>query len=152
MEVMRFADKADGGRLGIQDSRQHVVVRGRPTCAFGHAEGGEGRTGLRPRFKERAVGRVCAGPAAFDVVKPERVKRLGDLRLLVGGELDALGLLAVAQRGVEKKEPFSGHFRASSLAGSSLIFDARLASGPRSVARTEIPISSRLFFRSSAAA
>jgi hypothetical protein len=53
--------------------------------------------------EELAVGGVRAGPAAFDVVDAEGVERFGDAALLVRGELDALGLLAVAQRRVEEE-------------------------------------------------
>ena len=65
--------------------------------------------------EELAVGRVGAGPAAFDVVDAEGVQRGGDLALLVGRELDALGLLAVAQGGVEEGEAFAGHRQASAV-------------------------------------
>jgi hypothetical protein len=49
------------------------------------------------------------GPAAFDIVDPEGVERLGDADLLGRGELHALGLLPVAEGGVVEGEAGAGH-------------------------------------------
>ena len=76
VEIVGLADKADGGRVRVQNRRQHVVIVGRPPGPLGHAEGGEGGAGLGPCLEERAVGRVRPGPAAFDIVEAERVERL----------------------------------------------------------------------------
>ena len=65
--------------------------------------------GGRGGREEVGVGRVRAGPAALDVVDPEVVEGGRDLGFLGGGELDALGLLAVPQGGVEEEESVAGH-------------------------------------------
>ena len=59
--------------------------------------------------EERRVGRVGARPAAFDVIDAQRIERQRDLPLVLDGEIDALRLRAVAERGVEEKEAFAGH-------------------------------------------
>ena len=48
-------------------------------------------------------------PAAFDIVDAELVEHLRDHDLVVQREVDAVGLRAVPQRGVEEIEPFSRH-------------------------------------------
>src|SRR5690606_9280102 len=45
--------------------------------------------------------------AALDIVDAEAVKDAGDLDLVLEGEVDAVGLGAVAKRGVEQVETFS---------------------------------------------
>jgi hypothetical protein len=112
VEVVGLADEADGRGLGVEDRGQDVVVLGRAADAGGHAEGGEGGAGLGRGAEEFAVGGVGAGPAAFDVVDPQGIEGAGDLGLLGGRELDALGLLAVAEGGVEEGEALGGHGRA----------------------------------------
>jgi len=105
-----FTHKANGGRAGIEDRRQHIVVFSRAPCPFGHAKGGEGRRCQGGRaIKKRAVGGVGTGPAALDMVNAELIKRLGDADFILGAEINALGLLAVTQGGVVKIEAFRGH-------------------------------------------
>ena len=103
-------NKADGFCARVQHGGQHIVIRGRPARTFGHPEGSEGGAGFRLGLEKRAVGGVRTGPAAFDVVDAEGVERLGDLELVLGRELHALGLLAIAERGVEEGEFFFGHW------------------------------------------
>ena len=54
--------------------------------------------------EELGVARVGAGPAALDEAHPEVVQVPGDRQLVGDGEVDALALGAVAQRGVEDVE------------------------------------------------
>ena len=54
------------------------------------------------------VGRVGAGIAALDIVDAEVVEHARDGQLVVEREIDAVGLRAVAQRGVEEVEAFAG--------------------------------------------
>ena len=78
-----------------------------------HAEGGEGaRSSLRLVGEQLGVGRVGAGIAALDIVDAELVEHAGDRQLVVQREIDAVGLRAVAQRGVEQIEAFAAHCRA----------------------------------------
>ena len=56
--------------------------------------------------EEGGVGRIGAGPAAFDIVDAERVERQRDRALVLDREVDALRLRAVAQRGVEQIDAF----------------------------------------------
>ena len=57
--------------------------------------------------EESGVGRIGAGPAAFDVIDAQRVERQRDLALVLDGEIDALRLRPVAQGGVEEIEAFA---------------------------------------------
>ncbi len=53
------------------------------------------------------VGRIGAGIAALDIVDAELVEHAGDRQLVGEREVDAVGLRAVAQRGVEQIEAFA---------------------------------------------
>ena len=55
------------------------------------------------------VGRIGAGIAAFDIIDAELVEHAGNRQLVVEREVDAVGLRAVAQRGVEEIEAFACH-------------------------------------------
>jgi len=116
MKVMGFADQTHGRRVRIQHSGQHIIIFGAAPGAFCHTEGRERGTGLRPRVEKGAVGRVRTGPAAFDIVEAKRIQRLRDLYFVLSRELDALGLLPIAERGVEEGERFAGHEAHSSQA------------------------------------
>jgi hypothetical protein len=59
--------------------------------------------------KEFGVGRVGAGIAALDIVDAELIQHLRDDLLVVQREIDAVGLRAVAQRGVEEIKAFAAH-------------------------------------------
>ena len=111
VEVMGLADDADGFGARVEHGGQHVVILSRHARAFGHAKGGEPCLRRRRGVEKSAVGRVGAGPAAFDVIHAKRVERAGDLAFLIGGELHALGLLPVTQGGVVEGEARAGHGR-----------------------------------------
>ena len=64
---------------------------------------------LRLGRKEFGIGRIGAGIAALDIVDAEFVEHPGDQLLVVQREIDAVGLRAVAQRGVEQIEAFAAH-------------------------------------------
>src|SRR5207302_562966 len=76
-----------------------VVVDGRGFFAR-RAEGCEAGVlellllGLREKFD---VLRIRSGPAAFDVMNPERVELLGDAELVRDREIDAFALRTVTQ-------------------------------------------------------
>ena len=53
------------------------------------------------------VGRIGAGIAAFDIVDAEIVEHARDRQLVGQREIDAIGLRAVAQRGVEQIKAFA---------------------------------------------
>ena len=102
MKIMRLAHQADRRGAGVEDGGQHIVILRAATGAFGHAKGGHRGAGLRGGGEELAVGRVGARPAALDIINAQRIQRQRDLPLVTGRELDALGLLTIAQGGVEK--------------------------------------------------
>ena len=56
---------------------------------------------LRLAAKEFSVERIGAGIAALDIVDAEIIQHAGDDLLVRQREVDAIGLRAVAQRGVE---------------------------------------------------
>ena len=59
--------------------------------------------------KEFGVGRIGAGIAALDIVDAEFVEHARDDLLVMQREIDAVGLRAVAQRGVEQIKAFAAH-------------------------------------------
>ena len=64
---------------------------------------------LRLLGEEFGVGRIGAGIAALDIVDAEFVEHAGDQLLVMQREIDAVGLRAVAQRGVEQIEALFAH-------------------------------------------
>ncbi len=129
MEVVGLADETDRRRAGVDHGGKYVVVGRRASGALGHAEGGHaGVAELWRRLEEGAVGGIGAGPAALDVVEAEGVERLGDAGLVLGGEVHALGLLAVAERGVVEGEALAGHLNASLSASSRISASTSLGS------------------------
>jgi hypothetical protein len=105
MEIPGLADHAHCARPGRQDGVEAGIVGGTAAGAARHAEGHELRVQEFRRLGEEAIiGRVRARPAALDIVdaQPVELARNGDL---VGhGEIDALGLGAVPQGGIEQVE------------------------------------------------
>jgi hypothetical protein len=61
------------------------------------------------RREYRIVGRVRARPAGLDVIDAEVVQLVRDGQLVADREVDALRLLAVAQRAVVEKDARRGH-------------------------------------------
>ena len=102
MKLMRLADQTNRRRVRVQDGGKDIVILGRAAKAFGHPKGGHRGADGRRSVEKLAIGRVGAGPTALDIVHPERIQRRRDLALFGGGELDPLGLLTIAQGGVEK--------------------------------------------------
>ena len=110
VEIPGLADETGGIGLRIQHGGQARIVGGAAPGALGHAEGDEHRVfERRRRGEELRVGRVGARPAAFDVIDAQRVERERDLALVLDGEIHALRLRAVAQRGVEEIEALARH-------------------------------------------
>ena len=102
-----LADQTDGVGAAHRARRKRRIVGGAAARALGHAESGEaGVFQRRALGEERRVGRVGAGPAAFDIIDAEVVQRQRDLALVFDREIDALRLRPVAQRGVEEIEAF----------------------------------------------
>ena len=64
---------------------------------------------LRSAANKFGVGRIGAGIAALDIIDAEIVEHAGDRQLVGQREVDAIGLRAVAQRGVEQIKTFAGH-------------------------------------------
>ena len=111
VEVVGLADEADGRRAGV-DARRPAPRRSRPSGPMRLVMPkavSRARPSVGAASKKRAVGGVGAGPAALDVVDAEAVQRLGRSALVVDGEVDALALLAVAERGVVEVEALAGH-------------------------------------------
>ena len=77
---------------------------------------------LRLLGKEFGIGGIGAGIAALDIVDAEFVEHAGDQLLVMQREIDAVGLRAVAQRGVEQIEAFAAHVGAPGLAPSASVF------------------------------
>src|SRR3569833_4546416 len=71
---------------------------------------------------EFGIGRIGAGIAALDIVDAEIVQHLRDDLLVMQREIDAVGLRAVAQRGIEEIEAFAAHWSAPGAAASPSAF------------------------------
>ena len=98
------------GALRGEHRLEAGIVGDRAAGPLGHAEGGELGEAERLRLgEELRVGRIGAGIARLDIVDAEHVELLGDQPLVLEREIDALGLRAVAERGVVEIEPFAGH-------------------------------------------
>ena len=120
VKVPRLRDQADRCDLGGEQRLKAGIVSERAARALGHAEGGEVRVAERTRFgEEPGVGGVRAGIARLDIVDPERIELLGDQPFVLDREIDAVGLRAVAERGVVEGEPFAGQRATSQVVTSS---------------------------------
>ena len=118
-----FRDEADRIGLGFDQRRQPRIVRGRAAGTARHAERREARMfELRLLGKEFGIGRIGAGIAALDIVDAELVQHPGDDLLVVQREIDAIGLRAVAQRGVEQIKAFAAHVGPPGAAPSPSVF------------------------------
>ena len=104
-----LADQGDRIGAALEQRRKARIVRGAAAGAPGHPKCAELGLGEHRRVREEAVvGGIGARPAAFDVVDPELIEQLRDCHLVGDGEVDAVGLAAVAQRGVVEIDPL-GH-------------------------------------------
>ncbi len=110
MKIVRFTHNTHGRRARVHYRRQYVVICGRAARTFGHAKGGKGRACIRARIKKRAIGRVGTGPAAFDVIDPQRVQSFCNRLFFLDRKLDALGLLPIAQSRIIEVKAFFGHW------------------------------------------
>ena len=105
-----FGDKADRIGLGLDECRKPRIVRGRTARTARHAERREFcALELRLVRKEFGVGRIGAGIAALDIVDAEFIQHVRDDLFVMQREIDAVGLRAVAQGGVEEIKAFAGH-------------------------------------------
>ena len=99
--VPGFGDEADGVGFGRQHRGKPRIVGGRTARPPRHAERGDFRA-RRPLFsKEARIGRIGAGIAGLDIIDAELVEHARDRKLVGKREIDAVGLRAVAQRGIE---------------------------------------------------
>jgi hypothetical protein len=107
--VPGLGDEGDDIRIRIQKARDARIIGRRAPGPLGHAEGGE--TGLAGGFlaEEFRVERIGAGIAALHIIDAEIIEHPRDLALVLKGEVDARGLRAVAQGGVEEIEAFTHH-------------------------------------------
>ena len=96
--------------LAVEQRGQARIVRGRAAGPARHAEGGEGGVEFAQLLREQfGIGRIGARIAALDIIDAELVEHAGNRQLVGQREVDAIGLRAVAQRGVEQIEAFLGH-------------------------------------------
>ena len=121
MEIPGLADKAGCRHFGIQNRVQARVIGRAASAAAGHAKGHHGGVAGPRRCREkRVVGGVRARPPAFDVINADIIKRVGDRHFVSLREVDAAGLSAVAERGVEKPDSVVRHDILSLAAGPSM--------------------------------
>ena len=109
LEIPGLADQTKRRRLAADQRGKAGIVAGGAARFAGPAEGGQlGMSEFRRIAEKRVVGRVRPRPAAFDVIEAELVELDRDRALVGGGEIDALGLPAVAQRGVIEIDAVGG--------------------------------------------
>ncbi len=95
-----LADDGDDGGLGIEEGFHAGVFFGFGSAAAGHAEGGDFggcQLDVGDFFEEGGVLWIGEGESAFDVIYAEEVEFLGDLELVLKGEVEAFALGAVAE-------------------------------------------------------
>ena len=115
--IPALGDEDDGVGGAVEQSGDARIVGGGAPRPLGHAEGGEMRLRRALRLEEFGVQRIGAGIAALDVVDAERVEQSRDLLLVVERKIDAGGLGAVAQGGVEQSDAFAAHWTCSFIGG-----------------------------------
>lgn len=103
-----LGDQRDDRCPGVQERGDLRIVLDPDARLAGGAERDELRVPevdlLTGPLEELGVPRVGAGPAALDEAHPEVVEVPGDGQLVGDGEVDALALRTVAERGVEDME------------------------------------------------
>ena len=102
--------KADDIRLGGKERGEARIVRRRAAGPARHAEGRDFRTRRTLFRKEGRVDRIGARIAGFDIVDAELIEHARDRELVGEREVDAIGLRAIAQRGVEQIKPLASHY------------------------------------------
>src|SRR5690606_36967809 len=107
--VPGFRDETDRIGLGVDELLQAGIVGYAAAGAPGHAEGDEAGVLRALLGEELGIDHVGAGIAALDIVEPQPVEQPRNGDLVLKRELDARGLGAVAERGVEEVEAFFGH-------------------------------------------
>src|SRR5262249_37383922 len=112
--IPALAHQADRVDRGVDHRRQRWVVGGAAARPLGHPKrreaGGFERWAL---LEESRVSGIGARPAAFDVIDAQPVQGQRDLALVLDGEIHALSLSPVTQRGVKDVEAFAAHLRTS---------------------------------------
>jgi hypothetical protein len=110
--VVGLGDEGDHGGLGLQQRPHLRVALGCGAGLTGGAEGHELGVAegdlLAGAAEELGVPGDGARPAALDEAHAELVQVTGDGELVGDGEVDALALGAVAERGVEDVEVLAG--------------------------------------------
>ncbi len=101
VKVPGLAHHADHRGATAQDPHQPGIVLRAATRPARHAEGAQ--TGPKQRGRggeEGVIGGIGAWPAALDIIDAQTVELMGNGNLVTDGEIDPLGLLAVAQGAV----------------------------------------------------
>ena len=103
VDVPGLAEDGQDRRARLHQSQQVLVVFGHDLGGVRGAEGcqlGRAQLVLAHLGEEALVLGVGTGPSAFDVGDAELVEPGGDAQLVLGGQVQLLGLRAVAQGGV----------------------------------------------------
>ena len=102
MEIPGLADHADGTDLSIEQCRQAGIILGTAAGPAGHAKSGElGTLEFWRVGKKRIIGRICARPAAFDIIEARIIQQPCDEGLVGRVKVNTLGLRAIAPRGIK---------------------------------------------------
>ncbi len=103
-------NERDDVGAAAEERCQHRVVGGASSGPTRHAEGAElGATKGLGALEEGIVSGIGAGPAALDIVDAQPVELTRDPQLVGDGEVDALCLGAVTQRGVVEPDTLARH-------------------------------------------
>ena len=107
--VPGFGDEADGVGLRVEQRDEAGIVGRRAARPPRHAEGGELCPHRPPLGEKAGIDRIGAGIAGLDIVDAQLVEQSCDCEFIREREIDAVGLRAVAQRGVEQIKAFAWH-------------------------------------------
>ena len=102
MIVPAFGNKAHRACLCVEHFHKSGVIVSTATGTLCHAKGRHhGAFQLAVFGKKLAVGRVGTGVAALDIIKPQIIQGIGNANFIGQREINAGGLLPIAQGGVE---------------------------------------------------
>ena len=114
--------KADGGGFRVKQILQASVVGNGAPCPLHHAKGREHRFGFSGLGEESGIRGVGTGIAALDVVHAQAIQQVDHRQLVIQRKINPRRLLPIAQRGIKKRDVFTGHgllsFSASRMANS----------------------------------
>ena len=107
--IPRLCDKADRVGFRVKERDQSRIVRRRTARPPRHAESGEATAHRAALGEETGVDRIGAGITSLDIIDAKFVEHARNGELVGQREVDAIGLRAITQRGIEQIKPLARH-------------------------------------------